>query len=315
MKNEKFNKLKRLGELGVQFFIERHNELLISPIQIKADLSDWNIEGFDLAAERIELMPTSEIEEVMLNKSSYIGQALKPYLIYGGVEVKTLGWEQVIPRFGVDDCPNGTYGVPVWSATEDKENGWTGYTRDKHGNLWRWMEPSVDNRSSRPLILAHLLACDEYNRVTAEKDIRFFAAIIFEDMNALLERLTEFLGRFGININDWDSIPTGELARRLMVEGLYVQGNMIQIPLQDVLDLATVTMIGDDPILYPTGRCSLDLQESRLEYLKKMARGRWIPQVRNKQAHQTGDDTFWLRWLLRRNNVSGIMDQNGNPLE
>lgn len=286
MNNDKFRSLLIKGDVGVAFFYERHNELLRNPIIPMADIDELRIEGADLTAERLMLMPK--------------GQTYVPYLEYGGVEVKTISENQFLPRFGIKDLPCGTLGFPLWGSTEDLPNGWTSYTRESHGNLRRWMEPSEQNRGSRPIILVHLLKTREIDVINNTESHRFFAAIVFEDINGLLIRLHEYLKPYGFDLLNWNTIPVGQKAKKLMVEGLFLQGNMVHIPLSEIADLATVTMIGHDPEVFRTGKCSTSVQHKRLAYLKKLAGERKIPQIKPNDEKQSDDDLYklWHHKLL-----------------
>ena len=286
MEKKKFCKLLNHGNEGVSFFVERHNELLKNPIIPILDMEDWNVEGSDLAAERLMLRQENQ-EQI-------------PYLQYGGVEVKTLGKEQFLPRFGIDNLTCGTLGFPLWGSTEDLPNGWTSYTRDTHGNLKRWIEPCVEKRGARPIVLAHLLKAGEIDDHLGIMTERVFAAIVFEDVNSLLTRLYEYLLYYGLDILDWSTIPIKNRARELQIDGLFLQGNMVHVPLSILADLATITMIGDDPDMFATGRCSANIQHQRLDYLKICAGNRWIPQEKSDVGGQSDTELFnlWHRQLL-----------------
>ena len=70
---------------------------------------------------------------------------------------------------------------------------------------------------------------------------------------------------------------------------------MVHVPLAEFTGLMTVTMIGDDPVFYETGRCSAAIQAARLTYLKILANGRWIPQERTDSYGQN-DENLFKRW-------------------
>ncbi|MCR4577923.1 MAG: hypothetical protein K5784_08460, partial [Clostridiales bacterium] len=60
-----------------------------------------------------------------------------------------------------------------------------------------------------------------------------------------------------------------------------------------ISDLATVTMIGEDPEnVDGHNRCSAELQKSRLDYLKELANGRRIPQKREIERTELAGTTF-----------------------
>ena len=314
MINYKFYEKKAQGSMGVNFFVIRHNELIKEPIVLIKDMEDWNIEGSDLVGERLSMkkVPYKDEFEAIDAKEVFV-----PYFEYGGIEVKTIGTDQFLPRFGINDLACGTLGFPLWSKTEDLINGWTGYIREDYGNLKRWMEPTIENRGARPICLVHLLKTNDYSPTTGKEYERFFAAVIFEDVGALLERLTKYLARHGVDLRDWNSIPIGEKAKTFKINGLFLQGNMVHVPLDEIKDLATVTLIGDDPVLYRTGKCSIMVQQSRLEYLKDISEGRWIPQKRPDTGVQTDKElmeTWNRKLLLGKPQYHGLMDRYGRLL-
>ena len=311
MDDYKFNVLSRRGDAGVAFFRERQSELLDHPLILSRNLDDWHVEGADIIGVRQIWTPSTFVDETGKEKLGLV-----PHAEFGGVEIKTLGADQFLPRFGVNDLPCGTIGYPLWSKTMDMINGGTQYTRDCYGNLKRWMEPSVEDRSSRPLCMIHFLETIEMDDQTGQEKARYFAAIAFEDVPKLLARLTEYLKPFGLDLDDWDTIPVGQEARTLRIDGLFLQGNMVQVPLSVLSDLATVTMIGDEPEIYETGRCSAKVQHARLEYLKELANGRWIP----LQRTEAEDDVLsqWYQWYLGQFsaglNQLTLLDRKGNPM-
>lgn len=322
MDNNKFIALKSKGNNGERFFYERHNELLVNPV-ILEDMTDWNIEGSDWGAERLQMTPIEGAVEQFIGFCDLPNiltgcQAYHPETFHGGVEVKYVGHDQFLPRYGVYNDRKGTLGFGVWNGTEDLSNGKTKYLRSEHGNLRRWMEPSVDNRGARPMILVFLLATIDIDRMTGKSKERFFASIAFENVDALLERLTEYAADFGLDLKNWDDqIPTGDAAQDFTVPGLLFQGNMWHVPMSVIGDLATVTMIGDDPKIYPTGQCSAVMQQSRLDNLKKLAAGRWIPQEKSGDNEIPSDRALydlWHRKLLIGTRYPNMLDKNGKEL-
>ena len=313
MKTDKFIKLKRLGKIGESFFYDRHNELVINQLVMYTSISTWDIEGSDLSAERLRWEPIvfdSELKEAT--------EGVTPYLQYGGVEVKSIGSDQYLPRYGINDLSCGTLGFPIWGTTEDLDNDWTGYTREAFGNLWRWMNPSVKNRGSRPMVLAHLLKCKDADYTNSKETERFFAAVVFEDVDALISRIVDYAKPYGLDLNDWDSIPIGDEAKGFCVDGLFLQGNMLHVPLSEIEDLATVTLIGDDPEIILTGRCSEETQQARLDYLKTKANGRWIPQEKPDTGVLTDEEILrtWHQTLfLGHGSIPGLLDNEGKLIE
>ena len=220
MQNKKFNQLKDKGNRGENFFVQRHNELIAHPVMLIQDMTDWGVEGSDLTGERLMWK-----KALVKDLEGIDRDGISPYFEYGGIEVKTLSHDQFLPRFGVDDLPCGTLGFPLWEKTEDLSEDRTGYLRGAHGNLRRWMEPSVDNRSSKPMLLVHLLYTEDIDVESNKANERPFAAIIFEDVEALLGRIIDHLLPYDLNLKDWNSIPVDQKAKELQIPGLYLQGN------------------------------------------------------------------------------------------
>ncbi len=324
MINEKFLYLKGKGSAGELFFIEQHNELLQHPIVLLEDMTSWNIEGSDLGAERLQMKPIKGTEGLFngFDNLPSILSGCREYCIkmqYGGAEIKTVGWDQFIPRTGIDNDPTSTVGLGMWNGTKDLPNGKTLYLRSSHGNLHRWMEPSVENHGARPMVLDFLLETIDINRMTGKEKKRFFCSIAFEDVDALLERLKEYAAQFRLDLNKWDEqIPVGEEAQNFTIPGLFFQGNMWHVPMSVLGDLATVTMIGNDPSIYPTGHCSVEIQRSRLENLKRLAGARWIPQEKKSNNDELADqdllDLWHRRMMLGIPHYPGLLDMNGIPL-
>ncbi len=289
MRNSNYQYLKNKGKAGEEYFLLRHNELLRHPIVPILKMADWHIEGSDIGAERLMLKPVNsehDLQDLWIfdtGKENKGGLALG--LQYGGVEVKASSYSTVLPRSGVDG--QLTQGVEFWGGNDDSEDH-IKYTRARHGNLERWMHPSVDNRGARPLILAQLL-----ENPAGSKNGPYFASIVFEDVEALIDRLIGFASPFGLDLLDWDKIPVGEEAKNFRIPGLYFQGDMWHVPMSVVGDLATVTIIGDGPDICGP-RDSIRMQNEKYEQLKALAAGRWIPQ--EKPADMQDDKELFDLW-------------------
>ena len=301
VKDDKYFVLKKKGSVAEQFFLERHNELLRQRIVPLVDMTEWHKEGSDIGAERMILTPLQRANK----RADWMhdltdGQQFGFLMQYGGAEVKYVGSAQFLPRFGINNRHDGTLGFALWQGTEDLPNGGTDYQRTAHGNMRRWMEPSVANNGARPMILICLLGAADINRRTGEARERFFASIAFEDVDGLLNRLIGYAAEHNLDLTDWDNqIPVGAAAQNFTVPGLFFQGNMWHVPVSVIGDLATVTMIGADPQIYPTGRCAAEIQYARLNYLKKLAAGRWTQQEKLTE-NVTESDPYVLDLWHRR---------------
>ena len=60
MQKNYYTSSKKKGDIGEEFFLERHNELLLHPaipiVDMRAD--EWHVEGSDVGCERMVLKPT-----------------------------------------------------------------------------------------------------------------------------------------------------------------------------------------------------------------------------------------------------------------
>ncbi len=313
-----YYKSKKKGDVGEQFFLERHNELLIHQAIVLADLraDEWHIEGQDFGCERLILEPTENspwTQNQFLSTAigRYDNSIFAPKLEYGGVEVKTIGWDKVIPRTGVDG--HLVQGFPLWAGLDNNNIA----TRAKHGNLRRWLESSVKDRSAEPLILNHLHQYEYLDRNTGNKKQRFFASVAFEDVKMLLTRLISYASSFGLDLTNWDnSIPTGEEALKFEVQGLYFQGNMWLVPMNIIGDVATVTMIGDAPEIRHLPWCPKDIQDARLAELKQLAAGRWIPQEKPDGIQSDAElfDLWHNRLFMGNPHYPNQLNINGRPM-
>lgn len=275
--------LKQSGNNGEAFFMDRHNELLTHPVILLTDMrgDEWSVEGSDIGCERLLLKRTAK-------------EFYRPQLQYGGVEVKSIGSDKVLPRTGVDG--KLVIGYPLWAG----EDGNGRPTRTKHGNLKRWLYPSVKTRSSKPMVIVHLLETEYIDRSDYKLKRRYFASIAYEDIDTFLSRLVEYAASFGMDLTNWDTIPVGNAAKGFEVRDLYFQGNMWLVPLSAIGDLATVTLIGDEPDIRSMRGCPIDIRQARLDELKCLAADRWIAQEKPDAGVQSDEELFdiWHNKLL-----------------
>lgn len=280
---------KEIGDNGEQFFLQRHNEILQHNVITLLDMSDWFVEGSDVCAERLLLVPSQHRD------------CLVPLFQLGGVEVKTSSYDTVLPRTGVEG--QLTWGVPIW-AGDDR------HPRQKHGNVKRWLYPSVETRSARPMIIVQLFA-----NPNGSQNGKYFASVAFEDVEKLLNRLIKYALLYGLDLTNWESIPVGKQAKEFSIPGLIFQGNMWHVPMEWISDLATVTLIGDGPdFCGPIN--SIQMQHKKYEYLQTLAAGRWIPQLKpdNIQSDAELFNSWHNKFMPGIPKYSGILDKSGNPM-
>ena len=149
--------------------------------------------------------------------------------------------------------------------------------------------------------LAFFLYDGDYRNQGSEKP---FACIAFEDIERLRTRITECIPS-DWDITNWNIPPLSDTEywkrhidfdnNGFSTEGAWnpANGGMIQncwhIPLRRLLDIATVTMIGEsDPRIGAWTAEQYDLQKERLEYIKSYAWG--IDQNMNWKERRITED-------------------------
>lgn len=187
----------------------------------------------------------------------------------GTVEVKTIGSMTLINRDDVGEEKSGDIPFEMWRKAGSKEWGslpamsnpeaFNSAQNEKEKkrqaddalgvpNTIRYPD---DVRAVKPDILGFIFCKDPMCQEP-------FAAVIFEDFKKLEARLKE-------------------VKKKLKAEGRFlIIQNVWHVPFDLISDLATVTMINDEPMLYSKPGCSVEVQKERLEYVKNAAKGRHL---------------------------------------
>jgi len=261
-----FDADKKRGDKGENFFAEHAGHVLTNPLMFYKQRGDnAYVEGMDFFG--LVLIGAKE-EPLTQEEREVCPDAGKKWILEtaeSAVEVKSVG--NFLTRNNNRDEESGTVEFELWTSRDRKRLGWL------HGMCYPQVHNCDQKKTSRgiyvvpPTSLVYLY-CD--------KNGKPFAAVAFENFVALKARLMEICpeiwpesdGEWRTEAVDW------EKQRSL----LPVRGeNMWHVPFDMISDLATVTMIGDDPELVEWGyNCSKGLQEKRLTYLKKCANGRHL---------------------------------------
>ena len=166
------------------------------------------------------------------------------------VEVKTV-WNY-LTRTNDDEEPTGTLGFELWNKETRKTRGW----------LDKLLHPEKHKKAVRPDIFVFLLVAYE----------NIFAAIVFEQIPDLIERLYDLAFKAGVDLN---AIPCGPEAEEWQPHIGKIVKNMWLLPFSLFKDLATVTLIGKKPRVRPdiisgpggTRLCTASIQEKRYDQL------------------------------------------------
>lgn len=223
-------------------------------------------------------------------------------MIKGPVEVKTCSFNQYVAR---NDCKfNYDCGViqfAIWNS--NNLNNKPERKRKRLGSLYRMFYPSDADHERRPL---------SYVVVLLNMEMKPYACLVFEDFQALKDRLIEIGRRCGLdlteegfrnipcweNLNGWKS--PDEWADMKMAENpeLHLMKNMWYIKMSEVIDLANVVMIGRTPEIRATvNNCSVWLQKKRLDFLTKRS-WKTIPLITDRRTKEI---------IYRRNQIFGII--------
>ncbi len=276
MNTEDFREVLAVGERVARQFMLNFFILTNTRIFNVHDIQAWRIEGSDFVVEKLEWIK-EDVDAEFTNWFVESGirlnnECLRPRLIHGGVEAKGTSPGKLIERNDLGSCVEAVVPFALWDGNEQDDCCRTKYTRETHGSTRRffqpdWTPPSWNNEkrfSSEPLILAHIFEClDNLGHP------RPYASVVFEDFPALKKRLIQYAGANGLDLTDWNSIPTGEAAKNFQCGNLIIppHSNMWYVPLSVLADLARITLIGDPPMFYRNGSCTVEMQKMRYQSL------------------------------------------------
>lgn len=270
-----------LSKIGAGFVKERAQELLTNIEIIKMEDVDGEYhfyrEGIDLYVTAKTLKKFLPTTCKSLNVPDDAPEDTEVTLA-AAIEVKTRRPRAFLTFKDKEDYERGTYDFELWKSP--KKEGW--------GNLYEMFYPiEAGGRSAQPLAFMHILT-DSYERP--------FACIAFEDFYAFKQRLTELVKPY-LDFDNWPKDPKNPVGwdvKGAIKNGL-IYGNMIRVHADDVFDLATITIIGEDPKLNDYNNCKPELVQSRLDYLVKMAKGRHIPQTKVESSEEKEEEIDWSK--------------------
>ena len=293
----------KIGEIGQAFVMSNLNELLEHWMAVwQRDTEEDHIEGGDAQIrarmiQRVDLKewlqekPEEDCEpEAALSKEdvnniiSVIGISEDEALllldgINGSVELKTRTYQQLVWRDDNDyDC--GTIQFAIWNSYANES------IRTHLGSLYKMFYPREPEEGRKVTeVTPHV-----YMEILLDANKRPFACIAFEDFPALRNRLIELASKHGIPLDreGFKAIPRWEIGKDPNVWANQINGNryrnkiliteMWHVPFSDVVDLATITMIGETPEVIREGvRVPVEMQKKRLAFLEEHSHGRRIP--------------------------------------
>ena len=282
----------RQGNAGNNYVLEHLNQLVRHGIVTRAiDTEGDYVEGGDNRINYQRFGERIEINDIALdaaendNRHGYRIEAV----LTGGVEVKTI--DNFIFRNNDMNEPSGTLPFELW-----KNN------REKLGWLLALMYPEIRIQEEddqplhavQPILFSFLLV----------SYLGPYACIMFEDFPALALRLKELAAARGIEL-DPSHIPIGEEAETWRQDDPYIIGNVWHVPFEQVQDLATVTLIGDMPIVKRSLQHDPEytyerLQQARIDYLRRCADDRSNPgDPRLEEAFYPADVTHVFADVLK----------------
>jgi len=268
---------ERLGRLAEAFYL-KYNGHLLSEAHMPQDCRSEHMGGRDFTGlgfggfEWKEPVPNGAAWQ----KNGYYEAA---HAGFRQIEVKAIGNKTFLTRNNNGSEASGTIEFELWSNAWGEEGNrrvlkdrsvWT------HGWLYGYLHPvdhnadleqrNIDARTTVPQTLLYVLF---------DENERPFATVAFENFSKLVERLKSIAPW---KLDPWE-VKFGRRRFNTMDNPAksYLLDNMWHVPFDMISDLATVTMINQDPELKETEKaCSRKLQEERLAYLKKCAAGRHL---------------------------------------
>ncbi|MCR4577347.1 MAG: hypothetical protein K5784_05530, partial [Clostridiales bacterium] len=234
------------GSKAAKFVYDRLDELLDATPYKSSVTEDEYIEGGDIAGIYLTLSEEQTIDADWIpelhGKKGY-----NIVFLYGGTEVKGRSFNTFLARNDADDCLHGAMDFSIWKQPGGK--------RETRGNLHEMFFPEDHDNACFPIAFLQVL----YNKG------RPYCCVGFNDFPAFKKRMLSLIEQY-LGIKDFRNLPTGAEARRIKETGGLLRDNMWLIDFEWISDLATVTMIGEDPeIVDRHNGCSAELQQSRLD--------------------------------------------------
>ena len=267
MPDNNFVENARRGKIGEKFVIDHIKSLCASLMLNQEEHAGDYIEGGDLrthmlrVGQEINSFLPDYVDMPELQEGTWY--EVCGYTI-GGVEVKTT-WDFLAKTYDHEEC-TGTLPFALWSSSSREHPGWL--LKMLHPE--RYTHPGETLNAVQPHALLYILAAYE----------NVFASIAFENIPMLLNRLRGLANAANVDLDD--SIPLGQQAQTWAPDNILISGNMWLIPLINLQDLATVTLIGEKPrirpdIFFQNRSCTSHIQESRYDHLSRLAGNKHIP--------------------------------------
>ena len=252
MKN--FNQCEAAGKRAAKEFSLNLNHLLNMTIVAIRDMQDEDVEGSDFDAVKVCWIRT-ELDAETRALLAEIGQpatrdGLRPALVRGGIETKGMQPNQSLHRDDLQDIRCICIQLGQWTGKKKGPKGYDVYSRNKHGWLRRVFQPEWKPSSAEPMILEFVLECwDDHGGK------RPYASIAFTDFPALKRRIVAYGKENGLDLTNWESIPVGKAAENFACGDLIYRDNVWFVPLDLLVDIAEIVIIGDAPRFYKNGKC------------------------------------------------------------
>ncbi len=230
----------------------------------------------------------------------------------GGLEVKTIN--NFTFRNNDNNEPSGTLPFELWNG-------------DRYGWLFALLYPELRLKHEddqpihavQPVLFCFLLI----------SYLGPYACVMFEDFPALVQRLKDYAEEQGFElIPKSDTHPNGvpiddDIWRQ---DDPYIIENCWHVPLERLVDLATITMLGEMPLIkryYPLRNGSFDyesdkqyvnLQQSRYSFLQQYAGNRMIPgETKSETEFYPSDQSFVFADALKNIKIIEHLDQEEYP--
>ncbi len=274
MPRQSFARNAQRGSVGERFALKYLSEIAdVGLVLNPQHRADEHVEGGDVTARFLQLgdeiegfLPDYVDDPDLANATAY--EIIQHTA--GALEVKT-DWGLLFRTYDSEN-PTGTLPFALWANEKRSKPGWL--LRILYPD--QYLEEDQAINSVQPKALVFVLAA--YQNV--------YACVSFSDIPALKERIETIAGQAGFCLAT--DVPCDENAENWIPQGIILNQSVWYIPLSQLEDIATVTMIGDMPRIRPDitageYRCSSAVQNQRYEYLQRLSGNR---------AHLPADEEF-----------------------
>lgn len=274
-----FPRREKAGKRAAKAFSLNIKSLLGADIVVIHDMQDDKVEGCDFDAVKVHWIRSNldaETKALMAEIGQPIeGKCLKPKLVHGGIEVKCMQPNESLHRDDMPDIKCICLQLGEWNGTEKGKD-----SRKEHGWVRRIFQPRWKPKSAKPIILEFILECWD-----GHGGIRPYASISFTDFDKFRSRIIEYGKANGLALTNWKSVPVGEKAKNFECGNLIFKGNVWYVPLNILVDIAQIVLIGAPPDFYKNGRCTKELQKERYQYLCEHA----VAHVSDEEFRRDGE--------------------------